>query len=51
MLLDEPTEDLDRVNEQIVSAVIGRLAGWATVVVVTHSNMLSGIADRRVVLP
>ena len=50
VLLDEPTEDLDRVNEQIVSAVIGRLAGWATVVVVTHSNMLSGIADRRVVL-
>ena len=50
VLLDEPSEDLDAVTERVVASVIGELAGWATVVMVTHSARLSAVADRRVVL-
>ncbi|BEP14172.1 thiol reductant ABC exporter subunit CydD [Acidothermaceae bacterium B102] len=50
VLLDEPSEDLDLVTEDVVASVISGLAGWATVVMVTHSPRLAAIADRRVVL-
>jgi ATP-binding cassette subfamily C protein CydCD len=50
MLLDEPSEDLDRNTERVVAAVIGDLAGRATVVVATHSATLARAADRVVEL-
>ena len=50
VLLDEPSEDLDGATERVVASVIGELAGWATVVMVTHSARLSAVADRCVVL-
>ena len=50
VLLDEPSEDLDADTEQVVAAVVSGLAGWATVVVVTHSARLATVADRRLEL-
>jgi ATP-binding cassette, subfamily C, bacterial CydCD len=50
VLLDEPSEDLDHDTERVVATVIGSLAGWATVIMVTHSLRLAAITDRRVVL-
>ncbi len=50
VLLDEPSEDLDIDTEQVVAAVITNLAGWATVLMVTHSPRLARLADRRVEL-
>jgi ATP-binding cassette subfamily C protein CydCD len=50
VLLDEPSEDLDRVTEQVVAQVISGLAGQATVIVATHSEVLAALADRRLVL-
>ncbi|HEV7204186.1 MAG TPA: thiol reductant ABC exporter subunit CydD [Jatrophihabitans sp.] len=48
VLLDEPSEDLDRATEQVVASVISSFAGWATVVVATHSERLAAVADQRV---
>ena len=50
VLLDEPSEDLDRVTEGVVASVIRGMSGWATVVMVTHSSRLAAVADRRLVL-
>ena len=50
VLLDEPSEDLDATTERVVASVIAEMSGWATVLIVTHSVRLAGIADRRVVL-
>ncbi|SDJ46398.1 ATP-binding cassette, subfamily C, CydCD [Frankineae bacterium MT45] len=50
LLLDEPSEDLDTTTEGVVAALIGELAGWATVVVVTHSEALARLADQRITL-
>jgi ATP-binding cassette, subfamily C, bacterial CydCD len=50
VLLDEPSEDLDEATEAVVAAVISGMAGWATVLMVTHSDRLAGIADRRLEL-
>ena len=50
VLLDEPTEDLDADTEAVVAAVISSLAGWATVLVVSHSAALRAVADRRLKL-
>ena len=50
VLLDEPSEDLDRETERVVAAVISGLAGWATVLVATHSPRLARLGDRRVEL-
>ena len=48
VLLDEPSEDLDRATEQIVAHVITELAAWATVVIATHSAVLIDLADVQV---
>ncbi len=50
VLLDEPSEDLDRGTEAVVAAVLDDLRGWATVVVATHSESLARLADVRVSL-
>jgi ATP-binding cassette subfamily C protein CydCD len=50
VLLDEPSEDLDVDTEQVVAAVVSGLAGWATVLVVTHSPRLAEVADRRILI-
>ncbi len=50
VLLDEPSEDLDATTERVVASVIAEMSGWATVLMVTHSVRLAGIAGRRVVL-
>ena len=50
VLLDEPSEDLDPATEAVAAAVIASMAGWATVLMVTHSADLAAIADRRVEL-
>ncbi len=50
VLLDEPSEDLDTGTERVVASVIAELAGWATVLMVTHSARLTDVADRRVVI-
>jgi len=50
VLLDEPSEDLDPGTEQVVGALIGALAGQATVLIATHSDRLAEAADRAVVL-
>jgi ATP-binding cassette subfamily C protein CydCD len=50
VLLDEPSEDLDRATELVVAEVISSLGGWASVVVATHSPVLSALASRRVTL-
>ena len=50
VLLDEPSEDLDLETERVVAAVISGLAGWATVLVATHSPRLARLGDRRVEL-
>lgn len=50
MLLYEPSEDLDLETERVVAAVISGLAGWATVLVATHSPRLARLGDRRVEL-
>jgi len=50
VLLDEPSEDLDAATEQIVSGVVAEMAGWATVIAVTHSSVISAVADRVVTL-
>jgi ATP-binding cassette subfamily C protein CydCD len=48
VLLDEPSEDLDRVTESVVASVVDDLRSWGIVVVATHSDVLVGLADRRV---
>jgi ATP-binding cassette subfamily C protein CydCD len=48
VLLDEPSEDLDRGTEAVVAAVIDDLRDWASVVVATHSAALIRLADRRI---
>jgi ATP-binding cassette subfamily C protein CydCD len=45
VLLDEPSEDLDRATEQVVAHVISGLSGWATVLVATHSDVLVELTD------
>ncbi|MDQ2846838.1 MAG: thiol reductant ABC exporter subunit CydD [Actinomycetota bacterium] len=50
VLLDEPSEDLDRHTERVVADVIATLAGRATVIIATHSDLLASLADRRVTL-
>ncbi|HLY34034.1 MAG TPA: thiol reductant ABC exporter subunit CydD [Jatrophihabitantaceae bacterium] len=50
VLLDEPSEDLDRRTEAVVASVLADLAGRATVLVATHSNRLARVADRRIVI-
>lgn len=50
VLLDEPSEDLDPATEQLVVRVVRSLAGWATVVLVSHSETLRAAADREIVL-
>jgi ATP-binding cassette subfamily C protein CydCD len=50
VLLDEPSEDLDALTEQVVAEVIDRLRGRCTVLIATHSDALVGVADRRVLL-
>jgi len=45
VLLDEPSEDLDRGTEAVVAAVLDGLRGWAIVVVATHSAALLQRAD------
>ncbi len=50
VLLDEPSEDLDAETEQVVAGVVGSLAGWASVLIVTHRAALAAVADRRVLL-
>ncbi|MDT4984692.1 MAG: ATP-binding cassette, subfamily bacterial CydCD [Pseudonocardiales bacterium] len=50
VLLDEPSEDLDRGTELVVAGVISSLAGWATVVVATHSPLLTSLAGRQITL-
>ena len=50
VLLDEPSEDLDNDTELVVAGVITDLAGWASVVIATHSELLSSLANRRVTL-
>lgn len=47
VLLDEPSEDLDRDTELVVASVISALAGRATVLLATHSEVLAALADRR----
>jgi ATP-binding cassette, subfamily C, bacterial CydCD len=51
VLLDEPSEDLDHDTERVVATVIGSLAGWATVIMVTHSLRLAAIGGRPLRLP
>ncbi len=48
VLLDEPSEDLDHDTELVVAELIGTLAGQATVLLATHSELLASLADRRV---
>ena len=50
VLLDEPSEDLDEETQAVVAAVIASLAGWATVLIVTHSDELARVAGRRLAL-
>lgn len=50
MLLDEPSEDLDRRTEEVIASVISALHGRATIVMATHSPRLAALADRRIVL-
>ena len=50
VLLDEPSEDLDGETEQVVASIVGSLAGWASVLIVTHRPALAAVADRRVLL-
>jgi len=50
VLLDEPSEDLDPDTELVVAGVIGAMAGWATVIIATHSPLLTSLADRSVTL-
>jgi ATP-binding cassette subfamily C protein CydCD len=50
VLLDEPSEDLDAMTAAVVAHVISGLAGWATVLIVTHSAALARIADRLILI-
>ena len=50
IVLDEPSEDLDRDTELVVAEVIGGLRGWATIIIATHSRRLAVLADRRITL-
>lgn len=50
VLLDEPSEDLDRDTERMVAAVIDDLRSWAIVVVATHSDVLAELADVKVTI-
>lgn len=50
VVLDEPSEDLDARTEAVVVALLAELAGRATVVFATHSDVLTGAADRVVEL-
>ncbi len=50
VLLDEPNEGLDAASATVVSRVVERLRGAATVLLVTHSPELAQLADRRVEL-
>ncbi|HEY8302701.1 MAG TPA: thiol reductant ABC exporter subunit CydD [Jatrophihabitans sp.] len=48
VVLDEPSEDLDAGTEAVVVAMLAELAGRASVVVATHSDVLIRTADRVV---
>ncbi|HVN50350.1 MAG TPA: thiol reductant ABC exporter subunit CydD [Acidimicrobiales bacterium] len=48
VVLDEPSEDLDSTTEQVVADVIASMAGWATIVVATHSPVIRSLGDRVV---
>jgi putative ABC transport system ATP-binding protein len=50
VLADEPTGELDRVNEKIVLDALARLRDdhGSTVVIVTHSEQVAAVADRVV---
>jgi ATP-binding cassette subfamily C protein CydCD len=50
VLLDEPSEDLDRDTERLVARVIVALSAWATVIVATHSPLLTSLATRKITL-
>jgi ATP-binding cassette, subfamily C, bacterial CydCD len=50
VVLDEPSEDLDPGTERVVADVITTLAGRATVLIATHSELLASLADRRITL-
>jgi ATP-binding cassette, subfamily C, bacterial CydCD len=50
VVLDEPSEDLDPATERVIADVITTLAGRATVVIATHSELLASLADRRITL-
>ena len=50
LVLDEPTGQLDSGNEERVAEALRRLRGRATVVVVTHSEVLLREADRVLTL-
>ena len=50
VVLDEPSEDLDRDTELVVASVITEFSGWASVLVATHSELLASLASRRVTL-
>jgi ABC-type lipoprotein export system ATPase subunit len=48
ILADEPTGELDAANQQVVLTALRRLPGehGCAVVVVTHSKIVAGAADR-----
>jgi putative ABC transport system ATP-binding protein len=51
ILADEPTGNLDEVNEQIVLELLQELhAAGHTIVIVTHSPRIGGLVDRRIEL-
>jgi hypothetical protein len=50
VLLDEPSEDLDRETERIVAHVMVGLSRQATVIIATHSDLFVSLADRRIEL-
>jgi ATP-binding cassette subfamily C protein len=46
LLLDEPTSNLDSLNEGIILKSLREEAGERTIVLVSHRASASGIADR-----
>jgi ATP-binding cassette subfamily C protein len=50
LILDEATSALDAAAEREIAEVIGRLKGTLTIVIIGHRGLLTGLADRQVVL-
>ena len=48
LLLDEPTSNLDSLNEAVILRALGRESGDRTVVLVSHRRSTLRIADRVV---